>query len=144
MSSELVRLRPLAHYEPPTGTVPRQQPPPGVREPGPAALPADEPLPHPDVDPARLVAVVLEVLDGRRPVAQLRGLLSDDVLLWVRARVRRADVPARLRTVRVGRPGPDVVELSGTASCGERVRALAARLERRDDHWWCTVFVLLP
>ncbi|WP_199439443.1 Rv3235 family protein [Umezawaea beigongshangensis] len=143
MPSELVRLRPLAHYEPPTGTVPRQVPS-GVREPVRTGLPADDPLPRPDVDPARLVAVVLEALDGRRPVAQLRGLLSDDVLLWVRARARRSDVPSRLRTVRVGRPGPDAVELCGTASCGDRVRALVARLERRDDRWRCTVFALLP
>lgn len=89
--------------------------------------------------------VLLEVVDGRRPVSQLRGRLderaADSVLAAQRSGTgasRRVAMP-----VHVTRPSSRAFELCTTISEGERYRAVAARVELRRGAWLCTRFHLL-
>lgn len=99
----------------------------------------------------RLLVRVLEVLEGRRAVGQLRTLLSDAAYEALLTRLRTA-TPGRahrLRRLRACYPSPVAVELAAVidvaAAPGEprRVCALAARLERVEDGWHCAVLRLL-
>ncbi|MGV0791621.1 Rv3235 family protein [Mycolicibacterium sp. XJ1819] len=87
---------------------------------------------------------VLEVIDRRRPVAQLRPLLAPALLDSVIAMTRptRAKTPTatlrRLRVRTVDGYGPLCVpecEVFGTYTRGRRVHALAARIELHRDRW---------
>jgi hypothetical protein len=91
---------------------------------------------------------VLEVIDRRRPVAQLRPLVApaliDTVIELSRSsrnrngRTRGADTVARLHRIRLrmvdGTEGTEA-EVFGTYTIGPRVRALAARIELYRDRW---------
>lgn len=91
---------------------------------------------------------VLEVIDRRRPVAQLRPLLApaliDTVIELSRsshaaaARTQSARTVARLCRLRLrmvdGAEGRQA-EVFGTYSSGPRVRALAARIELDGERW---------
>ncbi|EGD55205.1 Rv3235 family protein [Gordonia neofelifaecis] len=84
---------------------------------------------------------VLEVLDGRRPVDHLLRTVTEDVFAQVRALLRRrppnsgntaADTDAaRLLRVHVQLGAPARAEYFGTFVRGDRVRAVAGRLEVR-------------
>lgn len=104
-------------------------------------------------DPERLIAAVaravLEVEVGRRPLAQLERVVSPAVLARlstrddrVRRRARdrgeRLVGPGALAVLRVWsqRPADGVCEGGALVRCGERVRSLAMRAERRGDGWW--------
>jgi hypothetical protein len=99
----------------------------------------------------RLLVRVLEVLEGRRAVGQLRTVLSDAAYeaLLTRLRTTTPGRVHRLRRLRACYPTLTAVELAAVidiaATSGERRRvcALAARLERTDDVWHCTVLRLL-
>ncbi len=114
------------------------------------------PLPEPDgppVPPSALALVlrrVLEVLDGRRPVGQLRSLLPDVAFeaLLTRLRTVRPGVRHVLRGLRTCYPTPSVAEVSAVIGMRfpegrERVVAAAARFERHDDRWLCSVLRFL-
>jgi hypothetical protein len=84
---------------------------------------------------------VLEVIDRRRPAAQLRPLLApslvDSVLSVSRAVVgsgaghEAAAVLRRMRLQPVGRHNPGTAaEVFGTYSRGDRIHAIACRLEQ--------------
>jgi hypothetical protein len=91
---------------------------------------------------------VLEVIDRRRPVAQLRPLVAptliDTVIELSRSshvRDRRQDsarTVARLQRIRLrmvdGTHGTEA-EVFGTYTSGPRVRALAGRIELYRDRW---------
>ncbi len=102
---------------------------------------------------ARFAQATVEVLGGDRPLAQL--------LRWTTARVytdldrrvrilgRTAPAPQRQRTVRpqvrsvhVFQPEPTCAEVSVHVRHGHRSRAIAARLELRDDRWRCVALQL--
>jgi uncharacterized protein DUF6459 len=90
---------------------------------------------------------VLEVLDGRRPVAQLWGLVPEDEAADLRERIGRGGQHA-LRNVHTCCPAPGAIELAATvahrsAAGRRRVLAAAARFERIGDRWLCRVFQLL-
>jgi hypothetical protein len=118
--------------------------------------PPPPPAGGPPVPPAALAQVfrhVLEVLDGRRPVGQLRSLLPDTAFEGVLTRLRTVGSGSRhvLRKVRTCYPTPDAVEVAlaidvRTAS-NSRVIAAAARFEREgesgDKQWSCRVFRLI-
>ena len=78
---------------------------------------------------------VLEVIDRRRPLAQLRPLLAAGLVESLLSAAGRQDAegPARLCRVRVRMAGPDgaAAEVAVTYRRGERVRALACRIEQR-------------
>jgi uncharacterized protein DUF6459 len=92
---------------------------------------------------ARLVAMLLEVLDGSRPVAQLRMLITDDVRAFATARAQEATsagVRYRLRKLHSCRPTERAIEMTAIAATGvaDRDLAVAVRLDRRTDGWVCT------
>jgi hypothetical protein len=96
------------------------------------------PLPEPAAAPAAAAFAdtalrrVLEIIDGRRPMAQLRALLTDELLDPVVALARTghpaAAVLRRVRLRVVDRDG-EAAEVCAAYSRGERVRAIAARVE---------------
>jgi len=114
------------------------------------AAPAPEPTPPRAAGVFAEAALrrVLEVIDRRRPVAQLRPLLTpalvDTVAALMRAPAGVRDEAAVLRRVRLRAAGfdhgdPDGVaaEVFATYTRGRRVRAIAARVESAAgaDRW---------
>jgi hypothetical protein len=149
MQPLLIRLRPLGNYEPPPGLpeVPSDQPPLRLPAPRSGGTRRRREVEDAKVDVRRLLCVVLEVLDGRRPVVQLNDLFSDTALRAVSRQVRltgRGSRPARLGRVHTSSPAPGAIEVAATISRGRRVHAVAARLELRGKVWTCTAFHVLP
>jgi hypothetical protein len=93
----------------------------------------------------RMLTAVADVLAGRRPPAHLDALLTADALETLaraapppgargaRTRTRPAGVGATVRGLRVCAVGSRAVEVAAVVPGPDRVRALAARLERADD-----------
>jgi hypothetical protein len=117
-------------------------------------VPADGSLEHREVQvwAARFAQATIEVLGGDRPVTQLLRWTTTRVYVDLDRRVRilgRSAPPVPLRSVRpqvhsvhVFRPTPTAAEVSVHVRHGTRSRALAARLERRDDRWLCVALQL--
>lgn len=109
---------------------------------------SSEMLPDPSATTSALVQAVVEVLAGVRPASQLVRWMSHDVhgALSSRAalatRLRRGTPPttrqAVVRGVRVCSPTDGVVEASAVVIDGDRVRAVAVRLEGLDGRWRAT------
>jgi len=96
---------------------------------------------------ARFAQAVTESVTGLRPTTQLVRWTSQEVFRDLDRRaqlVRRAAGQARrpvrpqVRSVHVCRPDGRTAEVSVHVRHGHRSRALALRLERRDDRWVCT------
>lgn len=134
----------------------RYEPDPG-RSPAPADAPA-APLATPtglgdtsdDVLKAQLtelLRVALEVLDGRRPPAQLATGFTERTLRYWRAAAGmhpRSATPSRLIRVVLRRPHARVAEVVAVVNVAGRHRALPARFDRgTDDAWRCTDVRLL-
>ncbi len=80
----------------------------------------------------QVLRLILEVLDGRRPVAQLAGHLEPRALRYVRAAVAQRPAgrqPSRMTSLHVDRPCTGAVEVAAVYRRGPRARALAARFE---------------
>jgi hypothetical protein len=102
--------------------------------------PPPQPPGEPQVPPAALVRVlrhVFEVLDGRRPVAQLRSLLPDDAFEGVLTRLRTTGPGGHhtLRSIHPCAPTPNALEVAVVVDHRSprghrRVLAAAARFER--------------
>ncbi|HTQ19885.1 Rv3235 family protein [Mycobacterium sp.] len=87
---------------------------------------------------------VLEVIDRRRPLAQLRPLLApslvDSVQSVGQSEHEGAAVLRRLRLQPAGHPDPAAAaEVFGSYSRGERVHAIACRVERMPGPRWLVV-----
>ncbi|OBH51206.1 hypothetical protein A5685_16585 [Mycobacterium colombiense] len=152
---------PVVDYEPPTQDVPhtvaqcRQSPRPAFRRNSHApprsytGQPSRAPAPDPGtvMSPRlRQVAVfadaalrrVLEVIDRRRPAAQLNPLLAPSLVDSVAAvgrsaagRNRGAAVLRRMRLQAAGHRDPDsAAEVFGSYSRGNRIHAIACRVEQ--------------
>lgn len=95
----------------------------------------------------RLLCLLLEVLDGRRPPNQLRDRLGDGAYASMLAAARRGGgrrgTSRRPQRLHISRPAPGAIELCATVTDGRRCRATAARVELRGDRWLCTNFYLL-
>ena len=89
---------------------------------------------------------VLEVVDRRRPIAQLRSLVTPALIDTVTALTRAPHAggnarpegkatAATLRRVRLRMVDGDAAEVFGTYSRGPRVLAVAARIELHRDRW---------
>jgi hypothetical protein len=89
---------------------------------------------------------VLEVIDRRRPVTQLRSLLAPALIDTVIELSRSSDTRRtksmrtvaklhRMRLRMVDGADDGAAEVFGTYMRGPRVRALAARIERNDGRW---------
>jgi hypothetical protein len=91
----------------------------------------------------RLTQAIGEVLAGARAPGQLNRYTTWEVLQHLEraaCRLGRWRVPGRpmVRSVHVSRPTPGVVEVCAVVDTGNRRRALALRLDARDDTWLCT------
>ena len=163
-SRDTFAVTPVAEYEPPTRNVqnigqcrqsshatlrrrtpcaPRQH---GHRHPQAATAVVTAAAMSPSMRQAAIFADaalrrVLEVIDRRRPAAQLRPLLApslvDSVLSVGRALAgsgagsEAAAVLRRMRLQPVGRHNPDTAaEVFGTYSRGDRIHAIACRVEQ--------------
>ena len=92
----------------------------------------------------RIVALMLEVIGGRRPAGQLASVADAPVRRYLRA--TRPVAPAAtlvVRSVRVCVPVARVAELCAVVGYGRRVRTVAARFEQHDGGWRCVTFRLL-
>lgn len=132
-------VSPVVDYEPPAFGGPPVLPParrvrPGRPAPVDTGRPAAE---NPDARSAALFADaalrrVLEVLDRRRPLVQLRGLLAPGLVdsLLSAAGGRPNSPPARLRRVLAQPVAGTAAEVSASYTRGERVHAVACRVEQ--------------
>jgi hypothetical protein len=102
---------------------------------------------------ARFAQATVEVLGGDRPVTQLLRWTDARVYQELDRRVKilaqTAAAPQRMRTirpqvrsVRVCRPAAQAAEVSVHVRYGQRSRAIAARLERRQERWTCVALQL--
>lgn len=127
-----------------------------------ARPPLPPPVPVPDdlpFDPVayvtarRTLALILEVLDRRRPLTHLYPMLTPHTVRYMRvvterlpSTSRRGD--ARVLSIRMCQPSDDVAEVAAVCKLGSRPRALAARFERQRRpltgglHWYCAVIQL--
>lgn len=130
---------------PPNSAALRRRSPTGGRTPRPEHLQRAAAPPEPAARAATVFADaalrrVLEVIDRRRPAAQLRPLLAPALIETVLAMTRPQTSAATLRRVRVrmvddgGDPTP-AAEVFGTYSRGPRVRAVAARIAFDGQRW---------
>ena len=142
--SEALTVVPVVDYEPPIGAPRRTLAATAWHRPARRRLAAVPAVPH--QASARAAAMfadmalraVLEVVDGRRSLAQLRPLLgdgiADTVIALSRASRSSSTLAARLRRVSlriVDRDG-DTAEVFATYYRGDRVRAIAGRVECAD------------
>lgn len=107
------------------------------RRPGPAAARvAETPPPQAAAFAEAALRRVLEVIDRRRPIAQLRPMLSPALLDMVFTMTRSAapESAAVLRRVRL-RGGHAAAEVFATYTRSGRVRAIACRIEMREGRW---------
>lgn len=104
----------------------------------------------PDVEPVRrqvaqVLRSVLEVIDGRRPVAQLLGVVAPSACRYARA-ARSDRGPgrvSRILSLRAFLPTEAAAEVTAVVAMDGRVRAVAARFELRVGGWCCTVLRIL-
>ncbi|MEP6463367.1 MAG: Rv3235 family protein [Frankiaceae bacterium] len=94
---------------------------------------------------ARFLRVLLEAMAGLRPVSQLGSWANSDVCRLLARRVRTADQCRDLRrsmgsvrSLHVSTPAVDVAEVCAVVHIGNRVRAVALRVEATDRAWRCT------
>jgi hypothetical protein len=147
-------ITPVIDYEPvPVGVAAAPCAPPtarALRRRSPRPLRIPHPVPHSVVResaPPRAAVVfadsalrrVLEVIDRRRPVAQLRPLVAPALIDTVLGLTRGSQsAAATLRRVRVrmvdASPHP-AAEVFATYTRGARVRAVAARIELAGESW---------
>jgi len=100
-------------------------------------------LPDPREAGRRLVTAALEVLAGRRPLAQLSRVTSPAVFAALSSGrhpswCRSSTAPLLIGGVRVCEPVDGVAEVAAVARRGGRAHAVAARLEGVDGRWRCT------
>ena len=118
--------------------------------------PDGEPVRPPDLgrlpDPRRWTALlaqaVVEILAGRRPVAQVVRWVDPEIADRLRrsaAAPRRGGdgVPVRVRRVRVSTAMDGTVEAVAVVDDGTRCRAIALRLEALHRRWQCTALDLV-
>ncbi len=136
------RLR-RVRYEPAPGEPPGAPPPVHSAPAPPPRVGGADGMPR----HAQLVLqLVLEALDGRRPLGHLTPHFAPSALRYLRAARRPpCGKPARLTSVHLCRPGPDAAEVAAVCRLAGRVRALAARFERPPDRpraWQCVAIRL--
>ncbi|MFI9385254.1 Rv3235 family protein [Kutzneria sp. NPDC052558] len=139
-------LRALPDYEPKPGPSPR-----GNRGRRRLRVVAEPPPPVGEVPPAlagrirHLINQVLEALDGRRPVVQLRPQFTPAAYGSIETRARRPRATAnrsRLHSLHAQQPTTGIVEACGVAEIDTRRQALAAQFEVQEP-LRCNVFRVL-
>ena len=153
-------VSPIVDYEPPPVGIPACRSTPTLRRRTPRPRRSPPPAVVREADPPRAAVVfadaamrrVLEVIDRRRPIAQVRPLLApaliDTVVGLTRSspaggnvRTKGTGTVATLRRIRLrmvdgaGNDEDTVAEVFGTYTRGPRVRAIAARIELNAGRW---------
>lgn len=86
---------------------------------------------------------LIEVLSGRRPVAQLRVHCAPDIYAGLAQRPSAGALALpHLLTVRVCEPADGVAEISAAFRRADRVRAMAFRIQGVDGRWRITALEL--
>jgi hypothetical protein len=93
----------------------------------------------------QLLQLVVEVLNRRRPAAQLRGKLTSAAYAALCTAIADPYAPRgyRLRRFRLTRPAESAIEVFGTVARGERTHALVARLDLTEGRWACSSVTVL-
>jgi hypothetical protein len=144
---EPIVLRALPDYEPkpgpPAQRVARRRLR-AVADPPPASPPVGEVPPAVASRIRNLINQVLEAIDGRRPMGQLRQQFTPTAYgsIETRARGRTTAHRSRLRSLRAQQPTDGIVEACGVAEIDARLRALAAQFEMQEP-LRCNVFRVL-
>lgn len=110
---------------------------------------AADSLPDPQAWAGTIITAILETMDGRRPVAQLRRALAPEI----QARVARRNILAQRRGTRQRHaptiralstclPDDGVAEISAVVQHADMIRAIALRLTGIDGRWVVTAFEL--
>ena len=105
--------------------------------------PVPRPVPRDPLPPRAAVVFadvalrrVLEVVDRRRPITQLRPLVTPALIDTVTALTRAPHTAAAtLRRVRVRMVDGEAAEVFARYTRAHRVRAIAGRIEHADDRW---------
>ncbi|HKN55563.1 MAG TPA: Rv3235 family protein [Amycolatopsis sp.] len=90
----------------------------------------------------QLLNTLLEAYGGHRPAVQVRPLVDQALF----ARLNRPRLPRtryRVRRIHICCPAEGVVEAAALVLGGQRMFALAARIEHRNVGWRCTRFHVL-
>lgn len=88
-----------------------------------------------------MVQVVIEALQGRRPVSQLARWVAPDVIATIGHLHRAGPSGAvRFRSARLQQSRAGTIEAAVHLLVSGRSRAAALRLVRHDDRWLCTRF----
>lgn len=95
-------------------------------------------LPPADKSGSMLARALVEVLCGQRPLAQLRVHCAPEVFAGLQTRPSTRGALGHLLTVRVSEPADGVAEVAAVFRRGERVRALAFRIQGVDGRWRVT------
>ena len=154
MTASRIPPRPVSFTTP---IIDCEPPPVGITAcppPSPAALhrrtsrahrPVPRPVPHDPLPPRAAVEFadaalrrVLEVVDRRRPIAQLRPLVAPALIDTLTALTRVPQTAAatlQRSRVRMVDADADAGELFATYTRAQRVRAIAGRIECRDGRW---------
>jgi hypothetical protein len=93
-----------------------------------------------------LLRAIVEVLDGRRPLVQLRDRLEKRVFAALQTRTRAIQPTTdalQLRSMHGYQTAGGAIEACATLQQGEHCRALAARLNGRKSGWLCTALQIL-
>lgn len=98
-------------------------------------------LPAPAPRAAAAVRLLLEVLSGERPARHVARWVAPGVLRGLESGGDQRPAYGRrplLRSLRVTEPADAVAEVSAVVALGERMRAVALRLEGLDGRWTVT------
>ncbi|PPK69837.1 Rv3235 family protein [Actinokineospora auranticolor] len=94
----------------------------------------------------RMLTMLLEALDGRRPLAHLHASLAPQVYEAMLTRTHNPRTHHRLSTLHTFEPAPGIVEIAATIRVHPldrttkwRLQALAGRLEQTSGTWICTL-----
>ncbi|CUU59991.1 hypothetical protein Ga0074812_13421 [Parafrankia irregularis] len=124
----------------------REQSPPrrAASAPATSGHPRQQQAPDPRRTAAVVVRLIVEVLSGARPMAHLTPWTTADLQhdLQRTAAALTNRQPSQVRSVRVSEPTPGIAEVSAVISRGQRMRALALRMERGADRWQVTTLQL--
>jgi len=104
---------------------------------------ATQHLPPADRTASMLARALVEVISGRRPLAQLRVHCAPEIYAGLAARPSTGPLALpHLLTVHVCEPADSVAEVSAAFRRADRVRAVAFRLQGVDGRWRITALQL--
>jgi hypothetical protein len=133
------RIRPV-RYEPDPSPFARP-----ATQPALPAAPVTADLPcEPEARSAaqRLLRIVIDILNKRRPLIQLKDIADPSVIRCVRVAIPDHDI-VQTRSLHITQPRAGAGEVTAVCRVGTRYRAIALRLDHRPVGWRCTALRLL-